>query len=286
MTVALLEAQVFAKPYFQPQNLLVAEEDGKIVGMAHLVPDGPLVASEARGETANVPIVIAANVDNAAEIEDVLFQAVESRVRDSEAKVLLLGGTSEPGPFYFGLAKVSCNRGALVSDPRMMNLAERNELSPSTAWRVYSRALRGFRPPVDRTQISARRSLNVLRDDDPPFGSYREACIFMHQHRTRYTLVQKQDGAELARLEVVELEAFSHLRGVRMSGIVDLEPLASCTQIHAQFFLAETLRQMGEGGTAVVETQVNSSNDMLTGVVEKLGFEAYDEVRMMAKLLD
>lgn len=285
MTVALMEAQVFAKPYFHPQNLLVAEQEGKVVGMAHLVPDGPLVASEARGETANVPIVLAANVPNAAEIEDILFQAAETRVRQSDAKVLLLGGTSEPGPFYFGLAKVSCNRGALVSDPQIMQLAERNELSPTTSWRVYNRALRGFRPPVDRTQITARRSLNVLREDDPPFGSYREACIFMHQHRTRYSLVQKQDGAEIARLTVVELEAFSHLRGVRMSGIVDMEPLDVCTQVQAQFFLAETLRQLAEGGTSVVETQVNRSNDMLTGVVEKLGFEAYDEVRMMAKML-
>ncbi|RCS43223.1 hypothetical protein DTL42_18875 [Bremerella cremea] len=285
MTVALLEAQVFAKPYFRPQNLLVAEQDGKIVGMAHLVPDGPLVASELRGETANLPLVIAANVPNATEIEDALFQAAEAMVRESEAKVLLLGGTSEPGPFYFGLAKASCNRGALVSDARMMELAERSEMSPSTSWRVYSRALRGFRPPVDRTQITARRSLNVLREDDPPFASYREACIFMHQHRTCYTLVQKQDGAEIARLVVVELEAFSHLRGVRMSGIVDIDSVATCTQVHAQFFLAETLRQMAETGTAVVETQVNSSNDMLTDVVEKLGFEHYDEVRMMAKML-
>ncbi len=285
MTIALLEAQVFAKPYFQPQNLLVAEQEDKIVGMAHLVPDGPLVASEARGETANVPVVIAANVPNASEIEDALFQAAEERVRQSDAKLLLLGGTSEPGPFYFGLAKVSCNRGALVSDARMMALAQRNEMSPTTSWRVYHRPLRGFRPPVDRTQISARRSLNVLREDDPPFASYREACIFMHQHRTRYSLVQKQGGAELARLIVVELEAFSHLRGVRLSGIVDMDQLSGCTQVQAQFFLAETLRQLAEGGTAVIETQVNSSNDMLTGVVEKLGFEAYDEVRMMAKML-
>lgn len=285
MTVALLEAQVFAKPYFQPQNLLVAEADGKIVGMAHVVPEGPLVESDGRGETANIPLILAANIPEATQVEDLLVDRAEEIARESGAKLLLLGGTSEPGPYYYGLSKVSCNRGALASDTRLMELAQRHEFSPSTCWKVYSRALRGFRPPVDRNQIAARRSLNVQREDDPPFASYREACIFMHYHLTRYALVQKAGGQELTRLTVAQLEAYSHLRGVRMSGIVDLHQLEACTQVHAQFFLAETLRQLGEEGTAVVETQVNSSHDMLISVVEALGFEAYDEVRMMAKML-
>lgn len=283
MAVALLEAQVFAKPYFQPKNLLVAEIDGKIAGMAHLVPDGPLLPDEVRPEMANLPIVLAANIDAAAEVEDALIQAAESRLQDTSANSLLLGGTSEPGPFYFGLAKGSCNRGALVSDTRMLELASRHGFTQGAGWKVCDLALRGFRPPVDRNQIAARRSLNVVREDDPPYASYREACIYMHQHRTQFSLVQKQGGPQLAHLTVVQMEAFSHFRGVRMSGIVDLQPLESCSDIQAQFFLAETLRQLAEEGTAVVEVQVETANQMLNQVIEKLGFEVRDELRLLSK---
>ncbi|MBA2115163.1 hypothetical protein HOV93_23350 [Planctomycetes bacterium FF15] len=285
MAVTLLEAQVFAKPYFQPKNLLIAEIEGKIAGMAHLVPVGPLLPDELRAEIANVPIILAANIPEAAEVEDALFHAAVEIVREMSASSILLGGTTEPGPFYFGLAKGSCNRGALVSDTRMIELAERHGFDHSESWQVYSRALRGFRPPVDRNQIAARRSLNVMREDDPPYSSYRDACIYMHQHRTRYSLVQKQDSQELAHLTVVQMEAFSHFRGVRMSGIVDLDTLNACSQVQAQFFLAETLRQMTEEGTAVVETQITSENEMLTQVVDTLGFETIDELRLMTKPL-
>lgn len=282
MAVALLEAQVFAKPYFQPKNLLVAEIEGNLAGMAHLVVDGPLL----RAEIANLPIVLAANIPEAAEVEDALVHTAEAIVRESSAAAILLGGTTEPGPFYFGLAKGSCNRGALVSDTRMIELAARHGYGHAQSWQVYSRALRGFRPPVDRNQIAARRSLNVMRVDDPPYSSYRDACIYMHQHRTRYALTQKKDSQELAHLTVVQMEAFSHLRGVRMSGIVDMDTLNACSQVQAQFFLAETLRQMTEEGTAVVETQVVSDNEMLTQVIDTLGFEGIDELRLMTKPID
>ena len=283
MAVTLLEAQVFAKPYFQPKNLLIAELEGKIAGMAHLVSDGPLVPDDLRKEIANLPIVLAANIPEAADVEDALVRAAETIARELSATSILLGGTSDPGPFYFGLAKGSCNRGALVSDTRMIELASRHGFAHQKSWRVYSRALRGFRPPVDRNQIAARRSLNVMREDDPPYTSYRDACIYMHQHRTRYALVQKQDSQELAHLTVVQMEAFSHLRGVRMSGIVDMNSLDACTEVQAQFFLAETLRQMTEEGSAVVEAQVATDNAALTQVVETLGFEAIDELRLMRK---
>lgn len=283
MAVTLLEAQVFAKPYFQPKNLLIAEMEGKLAGMAHLVLGGPLLSEDLRTEIANLPIILAANIPEAAEVEDALVQAAEAIVRETSATSILLGGTADPGPFYFGLAKGSCNRGALVSDKRMIDLASRHGFDNSQSWRVYSRALRGFRPPVDRNQIAARRSLNVMREDDPPYTSYRDACIYMHQHRTRYSLVQKQNSQELAHLTVVQMEAFSHLRGVRMSGIVDMHRLDACTEVQAQFFLAETLRQMTEEGTAVVETQVATNNAALTQVVETLGFEAIDELRLMSK---
>ncbi|WDI42040.1 hypothetical protein [Bremerella sp. P1] len=286
MAVTLLEAQVLAKPYFQPKNLLIAEIEGKLAGMAHLVLSGPLLPEDLRTGIANLPIVLAANIPEAAEVEDALIHAAEGLARETSATSILLGGTSDPGPFYFGLAKGSCNRGALVSDTRMIELAARHGFDRAQGWRVYSRALRGFRPPVDRNQIAARRSLNVMREDDPPFASYRDACIYMHQHRTRYSLIQKKDSQELAHLTVVQMEAFSHLRGVRMSGIVDMDSLNACTQVQAQFFLAETLRQMTEEGTAVVETQVAADNEVLTQVVDTLGFEVIDELRLMSKPID
>lgn len=285
MTIALMEAQVFAKPYFQPQNLLVAEIEGKIVGMAHLVEYGPLLSAEFHAEVANIPMILAGNIPNAAEVEDRLVEECERRVRETSTQLLLLGGTHEPGPFYFGLAKGSCNRGAMVSDQRMIDLAERHSYEATHSWKVCNRALRGFRPPVDRTQIAARRALHVLREDDPPYTSYREACIFMQYHQTRYTLVQKLSGQRLAQLKVVQMDAFSHLRGVRTCGIVDLDHLNAIDANQSKFFLAEMLRQISEDGTAMVEAQVSNANPTLCQLTDALGFETFDEVRIMAKHL-
>ncbi|MEW4453699.1 hypothetical protein AB1L30_13580 [Bremerella sp. JC817] len=286
MTIALLEAQVFAKPYFLPANLLVAEVDGKIAGMAHLVPDGPLVEEGKRLETANIPILLSANIPESAAVEDALLTACEARMAEFTGRAMLLGGTAEPGPFYFGLAKGSCNRGTLVTDTRMNELAARHGYVASTRWAICHRTLRGFRPPVDRNQIAARRALNVVREDDPPFRSYHEACIYMHHHQTRFSLVKKLGCEVLAQLTIVQMEAFSHLRGVRTSGIVDMNALEGCDDVQAQFFLAETLRQVAEEGTSVIETQVATASDMLTSLATKLDFETVDEVHLLVKRFD
>ena len=285
MTVSLLEAQVFAKPYFDPRNLLVAESEGRIVGMAHLLPKSPWPKESHHRHVGSIPLLLATSAADSTEIEDVLIQAAESRLIAEGARQIQLGGVNEPGPFYFGLASGSCHRGIPVTDERMTQLAERHGYAVATAWVVYELTLRGFRPPVDRGQMAARRSLNVLREDDPPFANFREACTFIDQHRTVYRLVQKLNGTELAHLTLVEMDAFSHLRGVRLAGIIDPQSLEPCNQDQAKFFLAEILRQLTEEGTAVVETQIADINAILKEVVEALGFNPTGQVRLYAKHL-
>lgn len=285
MTVSLLEAQVFAKPYFDPRNLLVAESEGRIVGMAHLLPKSPWPEKSQHPQEASIPLLLASPVADSTEIEDALMQAAETRFAEEGAGKIQLGGVNDAGPFYFGLASGSCHRGMPVTDERLTDLAERHGYAVASAWVVYELTLRGFRPPVDRGQMAARRSLNVLREDDPPFANFREACIFIDQHRTVYSLVQKLNGTELAHLTLVEMDAFSHLRGVRMTGIIDPESLEPCNQDQAKFFLAEILRQLTEEGTAVVEIQIAQANAPLQEVVQTLGFTPANELRVYGKRL-
>jgi len=204
MTVALMESQVLAKPYFHPENLLVAVEDGKVVGSVHLVLQSPW--QEETSEAATVPLLNVAKSDSMQEVENALLETAEALIVESGGREIYLGGTDLPGPFYFGLIGGSCNRGVSSKDSHLMDLSERHGFALSGSWSVFQRTLRGFRAPVDRNQIAARRSLNVTREDDPVFQSFREACIFTHQHRTFYQLTKKASGEVIASLTVVQME--------------------------------------------------------------------------------
>jgi len=285
MTVALLESQVLAKPYFRPEDLLVAEENGKVVGSVHLVYPAPWPVDKAQ-DAAIIPLLNVAKGDAMQVVEDHLLESAETRIAMRGAQVIYLGGTESPGPYYFGLVGGSCNRGVSSKDSRLMDLSERRGYTLAGSWSVFQRTLRGFRAPVDRNQIAARRSLNVTREDDPVFQNFQEACIFTHQHRTLYQLTKKLGAEMVASLTVVQMEAFSNLRGVRMAGIVDGKTLDNLPDVQAKFFLAEVLRQLAEEGTAVAEVQIPSNDSMLRDVLQDLAFEPVEQLWQLVKTLD
>jgi len=277
MTLQQLEVEVLSKLYFDPDNLIVATDDGQVVGMVHVVPGLPWDESP----VGYIPML---NVESP-DAEAQLMEAAEQRLISLQFETVLLGGFELPGPYYFGLIGGSCNRGILASDQKFLNLAESRGYQLKTSWTTFERSLKGFRPPVDRGQIAARRSKNVRREDDAPYASWEEACIYLNSHRVQFTLCNKADSINLATITAVQMDAFSHLRGVRIVGLVGVQSLAELPEAEVKFFLSEVCRQLGDEGNALVEVQIPSDQHMLRDVLQDLQLQPTQQQWEMQKSL-
>lgn len=283
MTTALLETHVLAKPYFEAENLLVAEEEGEVVGFVH-------VACCLRGpETAKkgiVAMLMTSKSPPRKRIQDHLLAAAEDRLRQLGSTTAYFYGNGDFAPFYFGLYGGSGNRGVVASDPRCLEIAARNDYHTELVWSVMQRTIHGFRPPVNREQMTLRRAYIVIMEDDPVSPVWSEACLFAQKLRTRFILTKKHDPTPLTSVTFAQLDLFSQIWGVRAMALIDWENLATLDESLMIFFLGEAFRQLGELGIASIETQIPTEASEFARRLETLGMSQIDQVSVLSKSLD
>jgi len=282
MTTALLEMHVLAKPYFEADNLLVAEEEDKVVGFVH-------VACCLRGpETAHqgiVAMLMTSKSPHRRRIQDQLLLAAEQRLGQLGATTAYYYGNGDFAPFYFGLYGGSGNRGVVASDPRCLEIAVRNDYHTELVWSVMQRTIHGFRPPVNREQMTLRRAYIVVMEDDPVSPVWSEACLFAQKLRTRFILTKKHDPTPLTSVTFAQLDLFSQIWGVRAMALIDWENLATLDESLMIFFLGEAFRQLGELGIASIETQIPTEASEFARRLETLGLSQIDQVSVLSKSL-
>jgi hypothetical protein len=147
------------------------------------------------------------------------------------------------------------------------------------------RTIHGFRPPVNREQMTARRLYSVLLEDDPVSQLWSEACLFAQKLRTRFVLTQKHDPAPIASVTFVQLDLFSQIWGVRAMALTEWESLAHFESPVATFFLGETFRQLGEMGISSIELQIPAEASEFTKRLEELGMSQIDQISVLSKPL-
>ena len=104
MTTAILEAGVFSKPYFDREGLLVAVDDGRVVGFAHA--GFGATADRQSIDTSIGSTLLVVVVPHKAEqaIGDELLRRSERYLRACGATRLRGGGNGQFNPFDFSWA--------------------------------------------------------------------------------------------------------------------------------------------------------------------------------------
>lgn len=284
MTTALFERMVLAKPYFDRDGLIVATDDGRVVGFGH-AGFGPTDDESAMSRDLGAAIlVIVAPHEQEPAIATELIAHCEAYLGSRGAKVLYGGGIRPLNAFYVGLYGGSELPGILDSDTPQQGFFRNANYRQIDRTIVLHRKLAGFRPMVDRQQIQVRRRAQVEYHCDPPPRSWWEACTLGEFTRLEYQLRLREETQPVATATLVDMETFGHAWGVRAGGLIDVHVVgAHRREGLALFLVGEVLRQAAEQGIGLVEVQTMEHNTAALALYRKLGFHQVDSGAVFRK---
>lgn len=277
MTPALFDSLVLCKPYFDRHGLIVAEDEGQIVGFAHAGFGPNAEGSDIDRSTGVVCQLQVTYRDGRDRIAKELLEACHRYFQHHHTQRVFGGVNPAADPYYHGLVGGSQPSGVAADDTWLSQLLLGNGYEAVNQHIVLHRQLAGFRPAVDRTQMQIRRTHHVNCSLDPPSPTWWHACTWGHTERTCFTLQKRQTGGEVASLVLWDCEPIASSWGVHATGIAQLEVAADESEENTAIFLiGEALRQMQSRGVTLTEVQVAEKDTRTFQLYARLGFEEVD----------
>ena len=277
VTPGILEQLVFAKPYFDPNGLIMLLSDDVPIGFVHAgfgANDSETDIDTSMGTI--YQLMLRADRRNDA-LADELVRHAEEYLRSRGAKVLYGGGIRPLNAFYLGLYGGSELPGVLVGDPMLGAACLRNGYREIDRVNILQLELARFRPPVNRSLRLLRRELASREVYCPPARSRWEAYTIGDFERIRFSLAPG-NGPPLAEVDFWDIEPLSTRWGVATAGMFDLRVAGERRrQGLATYLLLEAFERLRNRGIALVEAQTMQSNAPALALYEKLGFEKVDE---------
>ena len=278
LSVELLERLVLSKPYFEREGLIVAEEEGRLLGFAH-AGFGANEKHSGLSKRYGVTCLVLVRPDcRRRGVGKSLLEQAEAYLRRSGSEVLFAGPISPVNPFYLGLYGGSEMPGVLQSQPDGHALLRACGYQEFEHVVVMERDLSTYRPPIERKFQQIRRRTKTEIIVDPPARDWWDACSYGPFERIRFELRLKSDSSLLATASTWQLDTFSHTWGVRAVGLIDVStPEPHRRQGHAALLICDALKHSQELGVSLVQVQTIQSNQVAIALYRKLGFEHVDQ---------
>jgi ribosomal protein S18 acetylase RimI-like enzyme len=280
-----LERHVFAKPFFDPAGLILAEEDGKLVGFAH-AGFGPGPNEATLSTKVGILCAIAVRPGHRRRgIGSALLERCESYLTDRGSQTLLAGPLKPNAPFYLGLYGGSDLPGFLASDPDAAPFLARHGYEAGEPVLVYQHRLDEPLVIADARFSSLRRRFELRVLPRIPLGSWWQECVLGLIEPVEFRLEDKLTNRPVARAIAWEMEGFSWRWSQPAVGLMDVLVLDSMRrQGIGKFLVAQVLRYLQDQFFAVAEVHAPAGNAAAVGLFRTLGFEQVDEGRSYRKV--
>jgi ribosomal protein S18 acetylase RimI-like enzyme len=278
VTAGLLEQLVFAKPYFDPEGLIVAQADNVPIGFVH-AGFGPNYTESSISTEIGTTYQLMLRADHREHgLADELLARSEVYLRERGAQVLYAGGIRPLNGFYLGLYGGSELPGVLVSDPMLGATCLRNRYREIDRVHVLQLELSRFRPPVTREQRQLRRDTTIHEELSPPPTTWWEASTTGAFERIRFSLSLPGSGPAPASVWFWDIEPLSTRWGLPTAGMFDLFTAGEFRRAGlATYLLSEAFERLRHRGIMLVEAQTMQNNAPAQTLYEKLGFNKVDE---------
>ncbi|MEM9368856.1 MAG: hypothetical protein AAGD07_22925 [Planctomycetota bacterium] len=297
VSVAVLERAILSRLFFEPQDLLVAENDGAIVAWCHhqlpLVPD-----SDA---TAIVPAICLADEGGVAACDD-LLAACEAIMIERGAKRIVVGSVRDLHNGYTGLPPIGHGVGVPVSDARVASLMSRHGYQVTMSNDRMQVSTPTYRPPVSRDLMQFRRTTRVDCTLVVPHD-HRVATAMAHIDIQRFDLVDHLQRTCLATVDLwrsdpesqvmegsLGILSFDLLSDVEATETAPMAPVPPVAPVQdglltpeAKFLVASIVQTLSNQRVFTVETSVNETEVGLLGQLRELKFERIDRGHLWSK---
>ncbi|MFL5338561.1 MAG: GNAT family N-acetyltransferase [Gemmataceae bacterium] len=279
----LFEHGIFAKPYFDPNGLLLAEEDGRVVGFVH-AGFGPNAAETDISTDTGVICAIAVRPSHRRRrIGTELLRRAEDYLRQYGATQLVAGGMRPINPFYFGLYGGADSPGFLASDASAAPFFEYRGYTAENTCLVLELQLEQYSPPVDSRFLNLRRKYDVQLVPQPELNSWWQDCVLGQIEPVEFRLADKLSGIAAARVLAWEMSSLRQ-PSPPTAGVLDVAVKPEVRrQGLGRFLLGQMFRYISEQYFRLVEAQVPEVNHGAVDLFRGLGFEQVDVGRTYRK---
>ena len=270
------DALVAAKPHFEPEGMILAEdESGNLLGFAHggfgpVSTEGPSHAIDRQMGTIAMLVTDPALDDLTLEAE--LLSRTEQYLRHAGAEVIYAGGQAELNSFYWGVYGGSENSGILDDHVSFRRAVIDRGFEP-VAVNVLLEADLSDSEVRDPRSAQLRRQTRVEIVDDAIPATWWESLAIGSSQITRYRVFSKDDSRLLARATTWDMTAFGRHDGLARNGLIDVEVVdGERHKGYGRFLMTEVLRHSRTHWGEAVAVQTRSTNIPALGLYESSGF--------------
>lgn len=279
-----LEFLVLAKPYFDPQGLIVAEEDGELIGFVHAGFAGDSSGSTLSYERGIICALAVRPPHQRKGVGRELLHRGEAYLRSRGAMVIQAGQRRPVCPFYWGLLSGSEPAGILASDNNAQAFLLANGYWPGERCLIYQRELMNLPLVADVRFADIKRRCDLIAQPRPVSPNWFEEVVYSPLEMLEFHLVESSQGESVAQVRVWDMEHFAWRWHQPSAGLIDLiVPERHRRLGYAKFLIAQVMRYLQEQFYGLVEFQVPESNVPAQRLAETLGFVKVDEGRVFHK---
>lgn len=280
----ILEDHIYAKTYFDPQGLIVAELDGKLVGFAHS-GFGPNERQSDIDTSIGVlcVLLVLPNVDFETVAGQLITQSEEYLQRRG-AKVIYAGSVKPLNPFYLGFYGGSELPGLLESQAALLELLAARGYREADRTVTLESDLTCWRPPVDRRILQNKRRFRVELDTSVASRTWWEASTAPPTEMQRFALLPTVGGDAIGSGCYWLVEPLSTSRGAATAGLTELSIAEEWRGRGLGLLLnCEAMKQLKAQRFEAVEAQTMIRNVAAIRLYEKLGFRRVTEGVILRK---
>jgi ribosomal protein S18 acetylase RimI-like enzyme len=279
----LLERHVFAKPFFDPAGVIIAEESSRVVGFGHFGGCRSADDAEVHGVTCAVAVLPSHRRHGIG--SQLLYRGEEYLVQRG-AKQMLAGGHGSLSPFYAGLYGGSDSPGFLKSDAAAEPFFRRHRYGVQDVILVMQRKLDSALKTPDPRFCALRNRFDIIMGSPRSLGGWWEECTLGCLEPIEFVVEDREKRELVGRALIWEMEGFSQRWGKPAIGILNFGVREDYRgQGLGKLLMTHVLRQIQEQFFELAETQISEKNLVALSLLRGLGFETVDRGQIFAKSL-
>jgi ribosomal protein S18 acetylase RimI-like enzyme len=272
----VLEYFTLAKPYFDPNGLILALAGDLPVGFVH-AGFGPNAGSSALDTS--VGVICALGVIPSYRRQGIggeLLRRAEQFLRAGGARTLYAGPLAPRNPFTFGLYGGCNSPGFLDAEQPLRPFFEKHGYQLDHSAGIFQRVLARVQVPPDPRFNLIRQRCDIIAAPYHQAGWWREAVLGPVE-AVEYRLQEKQGGKALAQCVLWDMEPFRPSWGDACVGMIDLvvDP-AYRRQGLARYLLSQVLRHLRDQPFGLFEALARLDDPATLGLLQGLEFEQVD----------
>ena len=268
---------IIAQTYFDPAGMILACQDGQVVGFSH-AGFGPNADRSALGSDEG--IICAVMVHPRARRQGIgteLVRRAEQYLRSRGSTKIFAGGADPRDPFYCGIYGGSQSAGFLMSDAAAEPFFTKLGYAACEQHLVFQRSLGvGSADPVGARLVNVRRTTRLTALNHDP-KTWWWQTRYGRLDAMHLALVPRTGGTPLARISVVGLDRYVTSWGTRGIGLLGLYVSEANRQKgYGQALLVEVCRRVRDDMVQLAEAHAPKSDPAAIAVLESAGFKQID----------